>query len=260
MTPALLARVLDEVASDEGIALDRIELHNGGETLMHSNLSAMYEVIRERKAALPPVHLLTNAGLLTERKAMEILDGEAIDKVRFSVDGGDPETFEHFREPAKWSKIRDNIQRFLDFNEQHARPVTTGVICLVGTERELSTDWMHPEFRELFGRIDEVAIRYPHNWDGSADLGVDDATYQRVQAQSAGKLCYFLVKDLVVLPNGEVTVCCADLNSRGVIGEIGPKTLRELHEGPVRQRMLELFAAGRKDDIELCSGCTGYYD
>ena len=120
---------------------------------------------------------------------------------------------------------------------------------------------MEPEFRELFERIDEVSLRHPHNWDGSAELGVDDRDYERHAAKMLAKkkVCYFLVKDLVVLPEGDVTVCCADLNSRGVIGNVRDSSLREVYFSHKRQLMLHLFENGRKNDIDLCRTCTGFY-
>lgn len=261
MPRELLAKVLDDLVADPGIRLDRIELHNAGETLLHPDLPGMFAEIAARKAALPRINLLTNAGALNAARTAAILDSGAVDDVRFSVDGGSRAEFEDLRRPAKWEQIRGNIERFLDANRAHARPLRTGVICIVDPAKPLTTDWMEPEFRALFARIDDVSLRHPHNWDGSAELGVDDRDYERHAAVMLAKkkVCYFLVKDMVVLPNGDATVCCADLNGRGVIGNANQSTLRELYFSHRRQQMLRLFEAGRKHDIELCRTCTGYY-
>lgn len=258
MSPELLERVAVELGEDRGFELNRIELHNGGETLMHPDLRGMLAVLARHREALPPVHLLTNAGLLTEEKARTILDSGAVTRVRFSLDGGSAAAFEELRTPAKWDKIHANVSRFLDLNADLEEPLETGVICLVAPERELNTGWMEPGFRGLLERMDDVRIRWPHNWDGSEELGVDDRSYRRL-AERSNKVCYFLELDLVVLPSGDVTVCCADLNGRGVLGNLAESSLRELITGPKRSRMLELFAAGKKDEIELCKDCTGFY-
>ena len=260
MTRELLAKVLSEVIEDDGFRLDRIELHNAGETLLHPDIAGMLAVIESYKAHLPTINLLTNAGTLNEQRIDTVIDSGAVDVIRFSIDGGTAGEFEEMRRPARWEQIRGNVHRFLDAKEQRAPGIKTGVICIVDPQKELTTAWMEPEFRELFERIDDVSLRYPHNWDGSEDLGVDDRDYRSHAANSQGKLCYFLVKDMVVLPNGETTVCCADLNGRGVIGNASVSTLREIYHAPKRQEMLELFAAGRKSDIELCRSCTGFYE
>lgn len=259
MPAELLAKVLDEVVADPGINLKRIELHNAGETLLHPDLPGMFAVIAARKERLPIINLLTNAGALNEARTRAILDSGAIDVIRFSVDGGTQAEFEELRKPARWAQIRDNIHRFLDANERSARKLRTGVICIVAPEKTLTQDWMEPEFRALFARIDDVSLRFPHNWDGSAELGVNDRDYKHHAKVSKGKTCYFLIKDMVFLPNGDATVCCADLNSRGVIGNVTQSTIREIYHSSKRQRMLQLFGEGRKDDIDLCRTCTGYY-
>jgi radical SAM protein with 4Fe4S-binding SPASM domain len=64
---------------------------------------------------------------------------------------------------------------------------------------------------------------------------------------------------MVILPKGDVTVCCADLNGRGVIGNAVESSLRDVFFSEARQDMVRKFEAGRKDDIELCRDCTGYY-
>jgi radical SAM protein with 4Fe4S-binding SPASM domain len=259
MTTDILVKVLDEVITDKGFRLDRIELHNGGETLLHPGLAAMLHVIAERKNQLPVINLLTNAAALTDNKARLLIDSEAVDVIRFSVDGGSRTDFERIRTPARWEHIRGNIARFLDRNDRAARRIRTSVICMVPPDRALETGWMEREFQELFARIDDVGIRHPHNWDGSRELGIDDIDYRHHASLSSGKICKFLIKNLVVLPDGDVTVCCADLNSRGVVGNVIDYTLRELYLSAKRQRMLRMFEAGRKAEIDLCKDCTGYY-
>lgn len=259
MSVETLDKVLGDLVGPEGFQLDRIELHSGGETLLHPELDAMLSVVAGYKARLPEVHLLTNAVALSEGRARTLLDSGALDLLRVSIDGGTAASFEELRAPAKWEKVHQNVSRFLDLNRESIRPIRTGVVGVVDPERTLSTDWMEPEFQSLFARLDEVSIRHPHNWDGSENLGIDDVSYRFHEEISKGKVCYFLTKDLVILPDGRVTVCCADLNARGVIGNILESSLREVFFSPERLEMLRLFAAGRKDDIELCRSCTGYY-
>lgn len=261
MTTELLGKVLDDVIRDPGVQLDRIELHNAGETLLHPDLPAMFAEIQKRKQDLPTINLLTNAGALNAARTKIILESGAIDVIRFSIDGGSKEEFEDLRRPAKWDHIRNNINAFLDANQASSRPLQTGVICIVDPQKPLTTEHMEPEFQQLFGRIDDVSLRHPHNWDGSEDLGIDDKAYQKhaEKLSKQGKICYFLTKDMVILPNGDTTVCCADLNSRGVIGSATFSSIRELYNSKKRQEMLRLFGEGRKDDIDLCKDCTGYY-
>ena len=287
MDEALLSRTLDELFATPGFTVGEIALHNGGETLMHPRLRPMLDVIAAKRAgrtSFPVITLLTNGVLLNDAKGHAILESGAVDLVRFSVDGGSAAAFEEIRRPAKWSRVRDNVHGFVALNNAAARRVRTGVICVIPPERPATIVWMEPEFQDVLTAVDSYELRYPHNWDGSKDLGLTPepapAPAMPLQLYRKGrsllrqarrvielrpevpahKVCKFLRSELVVLPDGRVTVCCADLNARGVIGDLGDNSLREIFDSEQRASMLDAFRRGDKASIPLCRDCAGYYD
>jgi radical SAM protein with 4Fe4S-binding SPASM domain len=152
----------------------------------------------------------------------------------------------------------------------------------VPPDRPLEIDWMEREFQDVLLAVDNYELRHPHNWDGSKDLGLVPKAepialplqlYRNgrsllrkardfVEARPAveHKVCKFLTSELVVLPDGRVTVCCADLNARGVIGDLGVNSLREIFNSDERAAMVNAFRRGDKASIPLCKDCAGYYD
>ncbi len=239
--------------------LARLDLHNGGETLLHPDLQGMLAVLRAWRPSLDArisVNLLTNAMLLTERKSRQILDSGVVDTLRFSIDGGSPEGYESIRQGARWQTLQRNILRFMRLNRASARPLATEAICMVP---EGHTAPMHPAFAELLGLMDRTTLRHPHNWDGSVELGVDDASYRRIAESRPGECCFLLERNLVVLPDGTVTVCCNDLNARGVIGTIHEQDIRTIAASPQRLGMQAAMRAGRRAAIPLCHSCTGFF-
>jgi MoaA/NifB/PqqE/SkfB family radical SAM enzyme len=284
---ALLGKALDELLST-GWTIGEIALHNGGEALMHPRLPAILDVIASKRAgrdSFPFISLLTNGVLMNERKASQVLASGAIDMVRFSVDGGSAAAFEEMRAPAKWAVVRDNIHRFVKLNEAAARRVKTGVICMIAPDKPAELSWMEEQFREVLLAVDSYDLRYPHNWDGSKDLGLNPQPPTsalgvaplallrkgRVLLHQARVLvaprpedqqhpvCKFLQREMVLLPDGRVSVCCADLNARGVIGNANDSSLREIFNADERASMIEAFRQGKKASIPLCKDCAGYY-
>jgi radical SAM protein with 4Fe4S-binding SPASM domain len=67
-----------------------------------------------------------------------------------------------------------------------------------------------------------------------------------------------LMHQLVLLPNGDVTICCADLNSKGVIGNITTNSLYDIYTKPQRLQMLYEFIKGKKNEIDLCKECETF--
>jgi len=261
MEPTTLSRVMEYLAAGQLPHLRRLDLHNGGETLLHPDLPGMLAVIadfRERLPAGAVVGLLTNAMLLTPEVSQRIIASRAVDQLRISLDGGSPERFEHMRRGAKWDVVARNVAAFMRLNAARGHAVRTEAICVMPPEL-LPDGPFDPAFTALAQTFDTVSLRPPHNWDGSRELGVDDASYRAIAADRPGEPCFLLSRNLVVLPDGSVTACCNDLNARGVFGSILESDFAALADHPQRRRMLRLFREGRKAEIALCRDCSGFF-
>jgi radical SAM protein with 4Fe4S-binding SPASM domain len=263
MNPEILEKVLDDILKNKSFNLERIDLHNAGEVLLHNNLKEMLKVIAGKKKAFKNVYitLLTNATLLTDEISNILINSSALDVIRFSVDGGTKSLYEEIRNGAKWDLVKKNILSFIELNKRNDRKIRkVEIICIIPPDKPQMTSWMEEDFKQVFSRVDDVELRYPHNWDGSTELNI---TYSQTMAKyfenNKDKMCMFLLKNLVVLPNGDVTVCCADLNSRGVVGNVKYSSMEELYFTKKRLNMIELYRRNKKSEINLCQKCTGYY-
>lgn len=111
----LLRKILEEVVKEEN-KITNIALHHGGETTLHPGFEEMLDLIKEYKTSnFPKVSLLTNANQLTKEKSKIIIDSNAIDWMRFSIDGGNKEDFEYIRRGAKWERVLENTNNFFRY-------------------------------------------------------------------------------------------------------------------------------------------------
>lgn len=260
MTPDLLKLFFKQLLNDKRFRnIDTIHLYNAGEVLLHPNINEMLAIIKhakeeagKRKVPFPKVALLTNATILNEKKSAMLIQAKILDNIRFSMDGGNKENFEYMRDRAKWDEFASNIETFCKLNKQSSRPITTGIITLIDYQYKADTSWMSTEFKKLLAMVDGYELRYAHNWSG--DIDVPEINSKNIFKKG----CSLLMHQLVLLPNGDVTVCCADLNSKGVIGNIQQSTLYEIYKKPERLRMLSLFMRNRKSEIDLCRNCESF--
>ena len=256
MSKETVRKLFDYILSDTRFSsVKTLNLFNGGETLLHPDVVGMLGIIKEYKQKFigkgrlfPVVSLLTNGLSLSERMAGDLVHADVVDLIRFSVDGGSKEKYETIRIGARWDVIAKNIKKFIELNQGR---IKTGIICIIEYDKAKNTQWMTPEFQEMCGMVDDVELRYPHDWMG--DVTVEG--YKKIFKN----YCYFLIHSLVILPNADVVVCCGDLNgTKGVVGNLCEKNLYEIYNSAKRKKIIYNLLRGRRDQIELCKDCSGY--
>lgn len=260
MSAEVLSTFFNDFISDKRFrSVNTIHLYNAGEVLLHPKLEEMLDIIREfkkkakaQKISFPKIALLTNATVLDEKHIDILLKADILDHIRFSMDGGSREKFEEMRDRAKWNVFVKNVKNFCERNKQRAKPIPTGIITLIDYEKKMDTAWMSIEFQELLMTVDGYELRYAHNWGGEVEI-------EELKNKPATKTgCSLLMHQLVLLTNGDITVCCADLNSKGVIGNVTKEKLWDIYRKPQRLLMLQKMMEGKKSEIELCKNCETF--
>ncbi len=235
----------------------QLNLHNGGETLLHPKRMELLSRLRYHKEQFklngkpfPKVVLLTNGMLLRKELSSEILRLDVVDEVGFSLDGGSAEAFETMRVNAKWSKFSTNVEDFILLKKLINPRVKTFGICIVPEPNPLNDSWMSADFQRVARLLDEVEYRRLHDWGGAIELN------EKKEVNKKG--CAMLMRQLVVLPDGDVTVCCNDLNKKGVVGNVLKNDLYSIYKSQQRVRYVELLKDGKKDELALCKDCVSF--
>ncbi len=260
ITQEILIALLDNFIKDKRfLNISVINLHNGGETLMHPKRIEMLKVIKEYKnlanslkIKFPKIYLLTNGMLLRKELARQIIELDVIDTLTLSMDGGTPEAFEEMRTNARWSIFYKNLKTFCYLNNQNEHKIETSAICCIPNTRRFTTKWMHSEFRDALNILDRYEIRRLHNWAGE----IKNVSKARNKPHKIG--CTLLMKQMVLLPNGDITVCCTDLNSKGFIGNILSDDIISIYKSKNRMNYLNLLLIGQKSKLDLCKDCETF--
>jgi radical SAM protein with 4Fe4S-binding SPASM domain len=258
MNRKVLEKVFRDLLQDERFSnVKTINLHNGGETLMHPHrlrlfqrLAAFKGLYKVKGRRFPKIVLLTNGMLLREKLSCELLKMHVLDEVGFSLDGGSPEAFEDMRVNSKWEKFARNVEDFVDLRNEIDPKVQTFGVCIVPRPHSLSDEWMDPRFQRIARKLDSVEFRRLHDWGGKVEIDT------KAEVNKNG--CDLLMKQLVILPNGDVTVCCNDLNAEGVVGNVLNTPLYDIYKSTRRLEYLRLMKNSRKDEIDLCRKCVSY--
>jgi len=259
ITEEILTKFLENFISDKRFrSVQSLQLHNAGETLLHPKKIRLLKIIKEYKEKalskgikFPEVHILTNGMLLKQRVSKAILDINIVDVLRMSLDGGTPEAFEEMRDRAKWPVFYKNVKDFVAYNNENNYGVKISTISIIPAEKDFNLDWMHPEFSEILKLVDSYELRRLHNWAGEIE-GIKQTT----KPFKIG--CNMAINQMVLLPNGDVTVCCSDLNSKGVIGNLLKDNLYTIYNGKRRRAYLDFLYKGEKHKLPLCKDCETF--
>ena len=212
------------------IIVHEIHLYNVGESLLHPDFCKFVEFLGKLKKK-PKIVLVTNTTLLSDTTMDCIIESRGVDVIQFSVDGGTKETFEWLRQGAKWDDTLDKIKRFLEKND---KCIKTGLITIdMGAQ-------FSEEFRKIIEQVDLFDFRPPHDWTGQENL-------KNFKSKRIFNLnpCWHIRNNLVILWNGDVTLCCADSHGCGVFGNIHKNTIEDLWKGE-RLNILRKQESGRK--------------
>jgi hypothetical protein len=162
----------------------------------------------------------------------------------FSIDGRDPNEYAKIRGPHL-KTVLENADYFIKRNETFGCPMKVSVQCIVPFLAKMTPpDYLRP----LSSYNTQLFMRYPHDWDkkGSVKEAHPEETYKPP--------CGFLCDSLVIYWNGDVPICCADLNGDRVIGNIFKDGIQQCIIGINYARICQEKGL----HCPICEGCNRY--
>ncbi len=214
-----------------------------GEPMIHPNI---FEMIRITRDAGIRTGMSTNATLLDERRAEQLLDS-GLDYVILAFDGASKETYEKYRTGATFEKTRENILGFLErkLARKSSMYVVLQMVLLKENTHEIDAYrklWSVPGVDEIRFKRDEIQI------DGSKIPNVEFHTRRR-------NPCHLLWRGpLYVRYDGLAYPCCY-MYDEPPVGDLKKQSVMEVWNS---ESMVALREAHIKGDISaypICQTC-----
>ena len=232
----------------EGVALMGL-----GEPLLHRRLVEMS--VQAKRAGLSHVYTSTNAQLLDGEAADLILARSGFDRIIFSVDGADRETYESIRLKGDYDRVVANIEGFLERKRRtkRTRPRTT-LQMLVMEQTEHEVDEFLARWVPKLGPTDDILIKTVDTFGGQvADYRAD--LFHRPAERIP---CRQLWKDLSIAWDGAVTVCCKDVLYRLAVGDARKDRLVDIWTSAGWNAIRRAHLGGRWT-MPPCDVCDEWY-
>ncbi len=266
--PELFKRMADEAAPYRAF----LRLTGGGEPTLHPEMFNLIEYAKNKGAR---VWLNTNGTLLGPHnpktlKNLERLIDCGVDLIEFSVDAGDPETYNVVRPPRRgkgdnqrWDRLVAAIRHAIKLRSERKAPtrIVTSIIMddIIKGKIDKAVDfWINDV------GVDEVIKRKYLTWDDNTKLqfehSADPGLYAKLEDEGDLPPCVWPFERLNVDTLGRIALCGQDIAFRtnDQFPNLWKSSIKEIWQGDTFRQYREKHLAGRGADIWPCSNCSAW--
>lgn len=181
----------------------QVDLNQYGEPLLYPRF---LDALRHAKSEGLYVWITTNAGRLDEETSRAMLEA-GIDRVDFSVDGSDAETFERLRPGLKWETVLRNIETFKRLRDEGGHRTVMRARVTVTKENAARKT----EIRRFWRTRADTVSMVPE---------LDVSPRRGGVVSGAPVLCIRPFQHLTIRVDGSVVMCCRDSHRSYVMGNV----------------------------------------
>jgi len=270
-------RVIDE---GERFGLPTVNINGLGEPLLRKDITEFIKYAKQHGVVDIMFH--TNGTIMSAGLAGSLIDA-GLDRIVFSVDSPDKETYESMRilnssyvESMKkkkqkpkgfsWDKTVGNVMLFLDVRNKRglASPIVRAT--MVATDRtihqvpDLMNLWRphvdHITVQDLTWRTKLLENGYWENKETSALPGNFDSIREEAVRRGIRFVCPYLYQSIYQFYGGDL-IPCGNPNARThlVMGKWDSQTIHEVWTGRTYRDLRELHQAGRWYEHPICRDC-----
>ncbi|WP_280921208.1 radical SAM/SPASM domain-containing protein [Methanolobus bombayensis] len=236
----LFKKVIDDTTKFKKPYL--LTLHFSGEPLINKKLPEMIRYAKDK--GVPIVKFNSNAMLLDEKMSEQIL-GSGLDILTIAIEST-KDIHDKFRVGSDFEQVTRNVQNIVEMKKKKGlKKPSIRVQMLTSKDTDEKDIQAGIDLWEPI--VDYVKIESISTAGGQIeDFG---------STRSQKKLCKEIWTNMVILWNGDVTVCCVDHNAALKVGNVNESSIEEIWNGEKYQRLRDLHRKGDLDKIPLCDSC-----
>jgi MoaA/NifB/PqqE/SkfB family radical SAM enzyme len=256
MSEALFEKIVAEL-SEYTDWIEMVCLSRAGEPLLDKKIG--HHIHRLKEAGIRKVWMTTNASLLTEKKAVELLEA-GLDDIMLSIDSVDKDNYEKMRVGLKYEKVMHNIETFFKVRDEINPKMVVRVrgVSYYDTEKaeDLSELKRWEAFWDRFRKPhDRIYMKRLHSWGNQIDVtqrtgGIADGEYGDVFHP-----CIVPWSTMHITAMGIVALCPMDYDAKLNLGDINRESIADVWRNKKWAWVRKLHGTGNRNAIQLCQGC-----
>ncbi|MFC1452615.1 radical SAM/SPASM domain-containing protein [Verrucomicrobiota bacterium] len=251
MSDSLYGKILEELAP-HAARMERVGLFVNCEPLMDPDLEDRITELKE--IGIRTTYLNSNASLLFPQRA-ESLIRAGLDRIHITIDSLDPDRYEAIRRGLKFHDVYENTLAFLRLRDA-INPKLLVRIQMVGqAQNRDEAEAFVEHWRPLVATDDQVVVTRGFNWGKAADVerGSEGREYNHFP-------CIALWSTLEILADGDVHLCCVDVDGEVGLGNAAESTVEEIWRGDLLARARQAHLSGQRERIRICDGCAVWWE
>ena len=251
MPEPLFDKIVEEM-SNYSDWIEFVAVQRAGEPLMDKNIAL--HIAKLKKAGIKRTSISTNVSLLTEKKAIEIIEA-GLDEIMFSIDSVEKEQYEKMRVGLKFETTLKNIIKFFELRERMKPDMVVRVRGVSFFDLSKDEHKRELEIWEAFWRKyrkpqDRIYMKQAHNWGNQVEWG-DKITDFNLTYHP----CILPWSTMHISAMGIVALCPQDYDAVMNIGNIHNETIAEVWKNEIWAGIREKHQSGNRNDMEMCRGC-----
>ena len=220
--------------------------------LLDRNMPKRVEYIAKKrdKKKRPKIRLITNAGLLDEKMAYNLLHS-GLDEINISFNSIIPEIYEKYMRPLKYEKTMGHIEKFMELRKnipESQRPsVSVWTVLTKPVEDNLENEkahWKKLGIKLKARKLDNRAL---------SDLETADLTERSFKYVD---ICPIPFWRAWIMNNGDMIMCCVDQERSSVLGNCSDRSIKEIWMDKKYQELRKKWRTKQLGGL-LCETCKG---
>ena len=238
---------------DEGVAngLCSIKYNYLGEPTLHPKIVEM--VAYAKQAGVVDVMFNTNATMLTPELSRKLIEA-GLDKLFFSFDSPYRDEYNRIREGGDFDEVLANMRGFVKVRDEMGS-ITPFVRASIVRMKDNEEHWdeLWEDYKNLLEPFVE-SVAYIDYLEHSSQSGTTRTVVEQ-KGREKKFCCPQLWQRMFVHPDGIATVCCIDTARELQVGNVNEQSPKEIWTGPEYQRLRDIHASGRFEEIPTCARC-----
>ena len=235
--------------------LSTVVLYHGGEPLLNKNLIEYIKVLKN--FGVKKVKTVTNGKLLTDEICLQLLKS-GLDEIEISLDGMSGEDSDHIRLRSSSNEVLASVQKLLDFRIQEESDLRISIASVQFVDDHFQSfekvgnsytpEWLVSRFPQGINFKSCWGVQWPGGYPDSLSVVHHEPILSRPQG------CSMLDETITIRANGDVVLCCYDLTSLLVVGNVKSSGILEIWNSQNYENIRADFKAGRYS--EPCNSCA----